>query len=591
MVGQYRILILLAVLSGALLLSSHSRGEEGIPLWFQADKNNLQILPQRFEYNLEDEDHVKIGDIIIDPTTFGFQVAATPNQPGKFKARFVWPSGLLREGTLSIKDNTGKAIWSAAISKKNTRLITLESSKSESSLGKTKLIEFVTDQLQEAFIEDMKFFPFMSFCIGQTSQDTSIYLCSKEVFLFSQNGKISIRSRSQAKRTAFVEINGKSVSNQGIIFLNDENANIGFRAMTKSGAILEIETRMKPVDFKDVVISQDKMSLTLTASGAQPVADERVKIINNETWQFQVDAERPILYLKGAGDIPMRQEFYIKGEVPSEKIRPYVSKDSSNKVYQGTLLLNGVAAKGTTVTAEAKDQKVEKLENNQFVWMLENIPSGKTSRHYLRVNDNKSSFVVAYDVFRGYALETGAFGSLSLSSQQLYGTFFVNWWIENFIGNIESWSRFHWGLRAEQTLVFNKKNNQPNLNTSRLELLWRANPGFHFLDSTWGLVLPYEVIQTNAGSASSAGIGAFFSHPPPKSLEKWMDWSDAKLVYLLGGGNDVRLNNAVIGSGLAYIRATDQLNWNYGLGLSRYAFDTGDSPVQIQILGGATYRF
>ncbi len=594
MIRLYRVLALLLLFFAVFIKTSNGRAEDSsdmIPLQFQADKNNVQILPQRFEYNLEDEDNIKIGDIVIDPTTFGFQVAPAPNQPGKYRVRFVWPSALLREGVISIKDNTGKAIWSTAVSKRNTRLISSGKPKSANSMARTQLVEYYTDQLQESLIEDMKYFPFMNFCINKATQDTSIYLCSKEVFLSLQDGKLGVRSRSQTKRASFAEINGKSVGNQGIIFLNDEQENIGFRALTQSGAILEIETRMKPVDFKDVVLSEDGKSLILTASGAEPVAEEKVKRIANDSWQIQVNAERPILYLKGAGNIPMRQEFHIKGAVPAENIRPYLSKDSVGRAYKSEIQLSGRAAKKTNISAENNGQKVEMLDGNKFSWTLEQIPAGKISRHYLRINDDKNSFIAAYDIYRDYAYEAGALGALAISSTQLYGNLFVNWWIENFAGNDQGWARLHWGLRLEQTLVFNKKDDQVNLNTSRLELLWRSTPGFHFLDPTWGIILPYELIQATGLSVASPGLGIFYNNSPATNFKKWMSWYDAKFIYLLGGEGDVKLNNALLVQGLAYIKVTDQLSWNYGLGLNRYSFDSGNSPTQIQILGGATYLF
>src|SRR5437868_3724177 len=285
---------------------TQKKSEGGLPLFFQADKNNIQVLPQRFEYNLVDEDHIKIGDIIIDSTTFGFQIAPSVNFPGKFRARFIWPSGLLKDGSLLLKDNTGKAIWTTNFNRKSIHLINPATTEQDKNV-RTQLAELVVDQLNPALVEDMKYFPFMNFCISRTNQDTRIYLCSKEVYLTSKENRLTISSRAQGKRNAFVEINAKSVGNQGIIFLNNENENIGFRAMTQSGAILEVETRMKPVDFKDVVLSDDQKKLILTASGAEPVNEESVQRISNDEWQFEIDAQRPILYLKGEGDIPMRQ--------------------------------------------------------------------------------------------------------------------------------------------------------------------------------------------------------------------------------------------------------------------------------------------
>lgn len=580
------------------LLTSSGQAAEGpsmkegaeMPLLFQVEKNNIQILPQRFEYNIQDEDHLKIGDIEIDSTTFGFQIAPGAEQPKKYRARFVWPSSLLRNGTLTIKNNIGKAVWSANVSKKNTKLITPNKKNGENS-SRTLLTEFITDQIDANLIEDMKYFPFMSFCINRVSQDTSIYLCSKELFLSAQDGKVTIRARSQGKRESFVEINGKSVGPQGIIFLNDENENIGFRAMTPSGAILEVETRLKPVDFKDVVLSEDQKFLMLTATGAEPVDEEKVKRVSDETWQFPVEVERPILYLKGAGDIPMRQEFYIKGEVPADKLRPHLKAGSYARVYGSQLPLSVVAANQTTLGAGAGTQKLEPLNKSLYRWTLNDIPAGQFSRHYLRVNNDAKTFIAGYDVYRDYAVETSLLGDFTLTSSQASGSVRVNWWIENFFGSDDPWARLQWGLQFNQSVLFNKKDNQANLNITHLELIWRALPGFHFVDPTWGLSLPFEILKNEDATVTSLGLGIFYSDKPPKALKNWMSWYDTKFIYLLGGGSDIKLKSGFQLSGLAYLPYDKQLSWNYGLGLNTYAFDPGKAYTELHILGGLTYRF
>lgn len=441
-------------------------------------------------------------------------------------------------------------------------------------------------------IEDMKYFPFMFFCINRRTQDTNIYLCSKEVFLANQQGKLSVKSRAQGKREAFVEINGKSVGTQGIIFLNDETENIGFRAGTPSGAVLEVETRMKPVDFKDVVLSDDKKSLILTASGAEPVNEDAVKKLSEDDWQFQVDAQRPILYLKGEGDIPLRQEFYVKGAVPTEALRPTISNDSYSRVYKENVQLVVKAAPGTVVSSGGNDQKIEKIENSQFRWSLEQIPSGRTSRHYLRISDNTTNtFLASYDIYRDYAFEIAGAGAFGLPANQFYGLTNLSWWMENFLGAEASWSRLHWGLRGEQSLVLNKKDGEPNLTLTHLEMLWRANSGFHFVDATWGLLLPYEVIQASGVNTSSLGFGGFYSARAPKTLQKWLDWYDAKFIYLLGGSGDVKLKNALQLGFLGYSHVDKRFSWNYGASVHQYSFDPGQSKMQFQLIGGANYRF
>ncbi len=567
-----------------------------IPLFFQADKNNIQVLPQRFEYNLADEDHIKIGDIDIDGTTFGFQIAPSVSFPGKYQARFIWPAGLLKEGSLLLKDNTGKAVWTTNFNRKTIKLLAnrenSETEKSEGKAGRTQLAELVVDQLNPALIEDMKYFPFMNFCISRTNQDTRIYLCSKELYLTAKDNRMIVRARSQGRRTPFVEINGKSVSYQGVIFLNNESENIGFRAMTQSGTVLEVETRMKPVDFKDVVLTPDKKELVITASGAEPVNEEKVKRLSDAEWQFKIDAERPVLYLKGEGNIPMRQEFYVKGDVPMDAARPSIEQNSYDRIYKPDLTLRGTSAPGTSVSSNAPNEKVDKLEDNRFRWHLTEIPAGEISRHYLRVSHEQSSYLAAYDVYRDFPFEVGGFLAYWTPSAQFYGDLSVTWWMENFMGSDANWSRLHWGLNLKESLMLTKKDGEANVNITHLELLWRATPGFHFQDRTWGLSIPYEVIQGNGLSVSGFGLGAFYSDKAQARYQRYMHWYEVKFDYLTGlGSGDVKLKGAMNLLGTAYYHTDKHMSWSYGLGASQYSFDPGTSKMQFILRGGMNYRF
>ena len=48
--------------------------EKGQPLLFPARKNNVQILPQKFEYSLRDAYRFLLGNRIIDTSHFEFKV-------------------------------------------------------------------------------------------------------------------------------------------------------------------------------------------------------------------------------------------------------------------------------------------------------------------------------------------------------------------------------------------------------------------------------------------------------------------------------------------------------------------------------------
>ena len=85
------------------------------PVYFLPEKNNLQILPQKFEYNLLNASTIKIGDIVIDSNNLSL---ALSQERGRYSFTFNWPAGLFEHAELVLFNNYGKAIKNFTIKKK-----------------------------------------------------------------------------------------------------------------------------------------------------------------------------------------------------------------------------------------------------------------------------------------------------------------------------------------------------------------------------------------------------------------------------------------------------------------------------------------
>lgn len=81
-----------------------------IPLFFPAEKNNIRVLPQIFEYTLLDSEKIKIGDILIDASLIRFEIIKSPGED-QVRLLFSWPAGLLQEGGIYLMNNSGRAVW------------------------------------------------------------------------------------------------------------------------------------------------------------------------------------------------------------------------------------------------------------------------------------------------------------------------------------------------------------------------------------------------------------------------------------------------------------------------------------------------
>lgn len=591
-----RTLLVLSCLLSAFSAFAQTRSSKLKPLYFQADKNNLQVLPQRFEYTLMDEDRLKVGDILIDTTQVGFQIEPSKDKKGAYSLRFTWPAGLIKEGELAIKNNSGKAIFNTLLNKDNIQVSQGPTVEGEEKL-RSEIATITIDDVETSLVDDMKYFPFMTFCIYRESEETRLYLCSKELYLSSQQGQMVVKARSAAKKSAQVEINGKVVGNQGLIYLNDRSENVAFKALTQTGAFLEIETRKKDVDFKDVVVSEDGEKMILTASGAEPVDEKAVKKLNDTDWQVTLSKNRPVLYLKGDGDIPMRQEFYVRGNLPREKNRPYVSVRSVSRIYSSQLSVSGVSPEGVQVKVPEKDPEaqVETLKKNQFQWTMRDIPAGVETRRYLDVITEDRKFVVGYDVFRGQPFGLGLGGKYLTPSGIAFGTLDFQWWMENFLFINAGWSRFHWGISLERQQHMTEKDDQPKVDLTTLELLWRAHEGFNLIDETWGLSIPLQMIQGENDSTTAYGLGVFWMHKPQSRwLKSWMSWTELKLQYFAGSsGSEFKLKSAYDLKAQAYWQFSSQWYLRYGLDYSEYKYDPSalKEEAQIGVNAGLFWKF
>lgn len=587
---------LLGLLCICLTCSSFAQSRTKLkPMYFQADKNNLQVLPQRFEYTLLDEDRLKVGDILIDTTQVTFQIEPSPQKKGTYSIRFTWPAGLIKGGELSIKNNSGKAVFSALLSKENLKISQGTTQQEEENL-RSDTATLAIDNVEASLVDDMKYFPFMVFCIYQQSDETRLYLCSKELYLSSQQGQMIVKSRSSTKKAAQIEINGKVVGNQGIIYLNDRSENVAFKAQTQTGAFLEIETRKKDVDFKDVVVSDDGEKIILTASGAEPVDESKVKKVSETEWQISLPLSRPVLFLKGDGDIPMRQEFYVRGPLPHEKNRPYLSAKSASRTYASKLTFSGVSPEGVQMKIPEKDtdSQFEALKKNQFTWSVRNIPAGVETRRYLSVSSDGQNFLAGYDVFRGQPFGLGLGVHYQTPSGIAFGTLDFQWWIENFLFVNSSWSRFHWGVAVERQQHLTEKDDVAKVDLTTIELLWRAKEGFNLIDETWGLSVPLQMVQGENDSAMAYGVGGFWIKKPGRWLKPFMQWSELKLQYYAGSsGSDFKVKSAYVLKAQAYRQFSSQWYLRYGLDFSDYKFDPSaeKEESQIGVSAGVFWKF
>lgn len=558
-----------------LMLSSLSWSQSNLkPLYFPAEQNNLQILPQRFEYTLLNEDTFKIGDTLIDTNSLIYDIKA-----GKEGAEltFSWPGSLIDSGEVTIKDNNGKAIFSTPIPPQQQihRTSTEPATEEVAATTHSEIHSFSISLKDKDILETLKYLPFTVFCLNKEGVGAKIYLCSKELYLAQENGVPKIKSRSARHPKSSITVNGKEVGDQGLIYLNSRDEDVFFRARSQSGAFLEIETRKQDVTFIDFFISKSQKDIVLTGLGASPASSKRARKLEDGSWQVILPIARPFLYVTGDGNIPMRQEFYVRATIPKSQYRPFVSKSTPTKIYASSLQAQGVKPRNITLQKEEKSEDLLTLNNDQFSWTMTNLEKGVENRKSLVVSAEGEHFISSLFVTRGYRyqMDLDIFNQLSPSqmSAQL---------------KLSAWLNLNWGVALKARPMLSSAADESQVSFYGGELLWRKHEGLNMIDPSWGFYGGFETVQGQNDSGLSLGAGLTYSY---KNL-LWMSWLDlrAGLSSLQIGDESSAGLNAYA---KAYQNITPGLYGTYAVGIEPLTDDKGKIGMQPFITLGLSYLF
>lgn len=369
-------------------------------LMFPPENNSIEVLPPRFEYELLDKDQIRIGNIQINTNQIQFKIKTLDSINKVFKINFQWPVGLLSHGEIAIKDNSGKSLWI----KKFTPNEVLSSTK-------TTLAYFETTLESDELLNSLEEFPFFSFCIHNELVQTKIYLCSKEFFLTKNQSQYTIQERAQTRSDSFVEINGQTVGPKGFVFLNSPSESVSMRTLLLSGATLDIETRMKKIDFKDLSISKDKKELILVGQGTEPV--KALAPMNEDKvdlWSARMNAEEPFIYLYGEGRFPLRYEFLTKQEPHDEALQVKILSPLQSTTIHSTHQLKLKPPTGYILQSTDQKSKILALNDGTYDWILQDLKKNRKQRKYLFVKskniNDKKKYVAAFDIERKSFMQT-----------------------------------------------------------------------------------------------------------------------------------------------------------------------------------------
>ncbi len=517
----------MSIFFGILILLCQILNASEQSLFFPVDRNNVRALPLRFEYQLMDENNFQIGDVLMDFREVRFDILASENQKN-MNLRFHWPSGLVQAGEVVIKDSTGKAIWIQKFETGQMKVITRKAEGDEDL--RAHLGEMTYSVVRKELIPKLEFLPFFKFCVNYEAPNTKIYICSKDLYLKRNAKSFQILYRESSRKESFVEINGKAANPQGVIILNDLSENLSMRAILQSGANLEIDTHIKDVEFNDVFMTDDEKSLVIRAKGAEPVSSENLRRKSSEEWETTLPIERPYLYIKGEGNIPLRQEFIRRGKVRKENVRVQIDGRSTNKTYGSSLKLGLLRPAELNLSNGDKQSLLTDNQATRATWQLNELEINKKNRRFLKVTTDNMDYFAAYDVVRGASWDF----QINLEVPARVDTYIEKWLAE-------SWAL---SLRAAQQMTVAAA--EPDVKSTEFAVLYRLNRGLHAQDPGYGVSLftRNQTIgsqETNV-SFSVLGFGLWGERKLTRRFWGIGDWVLWDFHYGLSGGTaDLKL--------------------------------------------------
>lgn len=477
-------------------------------LMFPIERSSVKALPQRFEYQLLNANQFRVGDLTINANDIGMRL----NTSGKDrKFLFFWPPDLLESSELVIKDSSGKSVWRKKLGKQQVVF------KKGSRGNRLATFEMTLTEEDKLFAE-LKRTPFIRFCAHQEAPQTKVYFCSKDLFLIKNQNGFAIQARNSRRPESFVEINGETVGNQGSIFLNSSLDSLSMRGLMLSGSTIEIDTRMKDVNFQDAVLSADGKTLIVTAKNREK--DPLLR--DQEVWTAQLNVDRPFLYLKGEGNIPLRQEFIVEGPVRKESVKVQITSTAKTATTSSSIDLDLRTPQNIELSSDDKMTELRKQSDGTYEWRLLGLRRNQVNRRFVRVTDMSTNpnqvFYAAYDIQR-----TSGFEALVYASYPLRVQAGLSW-----VGD----DRWNFDLNYSSQIGTTKDFDHSSLISAAA--YYRQKPGVHMLHPSARLGVFVDSFSSDKGNLIYYGIAPELQLKDLQIYEWNVPWTYLRVKAPLG---------------------------------------------------------
>jgi hypothetical protein len=500
----------------SIIFSLASSASEIGKIYFPAEKNGARLLFQKLEYQVINDDSIKLGNLLINSNDVKIEIAKTSEDKPLFA--FWGPAQMIKNATLLIRDPTGRSIWSYKI--KNKELEEPTKTKTSENPIQSNLAVFRLKKPDAQMITSLSNTIFFNFCIFYEDENHRHNLCSKDYRLERSKKGWDLSLITRTKKDYIVQVNGTEVGQEGLVQISDKISNISFSARLASGFLLELRTGNIPIEIIDSKWESESDFAELTI---------REKNLNDKfnlrrAWVSKVLFNQSYFYLEGESQIPLKQEIVFDEKPPSEKVRPKLMNNNF-KTYSESLSLDLKMAPETKIKAKTNGDTVN---NRKAVstWNLNKISMEGSNTHAIEITNQDKKYLATYEVLRGLPWLTKIGLNLSQANTTTGDTkitpmtgngfdFDLTYHSSSFLGINADWAQLRW-LVDINTKSMSYKSNEGSLTKiqdSSIDFGYRFSYGFHHETPSAGLLFGYYNRKIDSQTASSPTLGFFYKNP------------------------------------------------------------------------------
>lgn len=509
--------------------------EEGWPLHFELRGDSGRQLPPRFEYSVEANQDLIIGDKRIPTSAFQFLVDKTDSDP---RLLVVWPATFLAEGELVVRHGN-EEIWRERLRPE------IESAGLEAS-GKGSMAVAVNRSRLEipSRFQELGAGKPLRFCVESVGDSWEMSYCSPEARWDSEKGPLVSSAVDGSQGRDRIVINEQEVSGRGSIVLGDLREQIRMGLFSRFGHIFKIRARPASIEFIDVVAVPE--GYLLTGQGGPPKGENVKAAPENEAWwQAQVKSSKPELYVLGEGEVPFVHEFHFFKPPPTEELRPFLHPRSRVTTYASTVPLHGQGPRGFRYSTQ-EASIVANTETGRFTWTVDRLKAGRSQERTIRLQRQGESYYASREIYRAYPYEvsarlTGVTDSAAIPPKILFHSeLAAGAWFEKIYGDNHWLSLQRWGVYGRYFSGINGQGDQ-RFSLWATDLKYRLTPGVWGEDESWGLMVGAANFWQNVDSTGAmVGPGFFWARKMPQFFDaifnivpwfRYPKWVDLDFTY------------------------------------------------------------